>query len=57
MTAERRRTSLSKTPREEVAAPYEDFADARRQLGRFLDNVYNTKWIPSSLGYLTPAEF
>lgn len=36
---------------------YEDLADARRQLGRFLDDVYNTKRIHSSLGYLTPAEF
>jgi transposase InsO family protein len=36
---------------------YEDLADARRQLGRFLDEVYNTKRIHSSLGYLTPAEF
>ena len=24
---------------------YEDLADARRQLGRFLDDVYNTKKI------------
>ncbi len=36
---------------------YEDFADALRQLGRFLDDVYNTKRIHSSLGYLTPEEF
>ena len=36
---------------------YEDFADARRQLGRFLDAVYNRKRIHSSLGYLTPEEF
>jgi putative transposase len=35
----------------------EDFADARRQLERFLDDVYNTKWIHSALGYLTPSEF
>jgi transposase InsO family protein len=26
-----------------------------RQLGRFLDDVYNRKWIHSSLGYMTPA--
>jgi len=43
---------------EEVAlAEYRDFADARRQLGRFLDAVYNRKRIHSSLGYLTPEEF
>lgn len=36
---------------------YEDFADALRQLGRFLDEVYNRKRIHSSLGYLTPTEF
>ncbi len=43
---------------EEVAlTEYADFADARRQLGRFLDAVYNRKRIHSALGYLTPAEF
>ena len=43
---------------EEVAlTEYQDLADAWRQLGRFLDDVYNTKRIHSSLGYLTPAEF
>ena len=36
---------------------YEDFADALRQFGRFLDEVYNRKRIHSSLGYLTPSEF
>lgn len=36
---------------------YEDFHDAYRQLGRFLDDVYQRKRIHSSLGYLTPAEF
>jgi putative transposase len=36
---------------------YEDFGDALRGLGRFLDDVYNRKRIHSSLGYLTPAEF
>ena len=35
----------------------EDFSDAMRGLGRFLDDVSNRKRIHSSLGYLTPAEF
>jgi putative transposase len=50
---------LMRTIKEEEVAlsEYEDFADARRQLGRFLDDVYNTKRIHSSLGYLTPEEF
>ena len=46
------------TKEEEVdLSEYEGFADARRQLGRFLDAVYNRKRIHSSLGYLTPSEF
>lgn len=36
---------------------YRDFADARQQIGRFIQDVYNQKRIHSSLGYLTPAEF
>jgi putative transposase len=50
---------LMRTIKEEEVAlsDYEDFADAWRQLWRFLDDVYNTKRIHSSLGYLTPEEF
>jgi putative transposase len=50
---------LMRTIKEEEVAltEYQDFADARRQLGRFLDAVYNRKRIHSSLGYLTPEEF
>jgi transposase InsO family protein len=50
---------LMRTIKEEEVAltEYRDFADARRQLGRFLDDVYNRKRIHSSLGYLTPEEF
>jgi putative transposase len=50
---------LMRTIKEEEVdlSEYEDFADARRHLGRFLDDVYNTKRIRSSLGYLTPTEF
>jgi transposase InsO family protein len=36
---------------------YRDLADARRQIGQFIDAVYNVKRIHSSLGYLTPTEF
>jgi len=36
---------------------YEDYADARRRIGAFLQDVYNRKRIHSALGYLTPAEY
>jgi putative transposase len=36
---------------------YRDFADANHQIGVFIQDVYMTKRIHSSLGYLTPAEF
>jgi putative transposase len=36
---------------------YRDIADARASIGRFLDDVYQTKRVHSALGYLTPAEF
>ncbi len=36
---------------------YVDFADAVRQIGHFIEEVYMTKRIHSSLGYVTPAEF
>ena len=43
---------------EEVALnDYPDFETARRQLGRFIEDVYQNKRIHSALGYLTPAEF
>ena len=50
---------LLRTIKEEEVylSDYEDYADALRQLGRFLDEVYVHKRIHSSLGYLTPAEF
>jgi putative transposase len=50
---------LMRTIKEEEVdlSEYEDYTDAVRQLGRFLDEVYLHKRIHSSLGYLTPAEF
>ena len=50
---------LIRTIKEEEVdlSDYQDYNDARRQLGRFLNEVYIHKRIHSSLGYLTPAEF
>ncbi len=50
---------LMRTIKEEEVnlSDYQDYADAMRQIGRFLDEVYMQKRIHSSLGYLTPAEF
>jgi putative transposase len=50
---------LIRTIKEEEVdlADYANYADALRQIGRFLDEVYMQKRIHSSLGYLTPAEF
>jgi transposase InsO family protein len=36
---------------------YESLADARAQIGYFLEAVHNQKRLHSSLGYLPPAEF
>ncbi len=50
---------LMRTIKEEEVdlSDYQGYADAYRQLGRFLGDVYNRKRIHSSLGYLTPLEF
>ncbi len=50
---------LMRTIKEEDVdlSEYQNFADARKQIGRFIEDVYNHKRIHSSLGYLTPAEF
>jgi putative transposase len=50
---------LMRTIKEEEVelSEYQDFDDAYRQLGRFLDAVYNVKRIHAALGYRTPAEF
>ncbi len=36
---------------------YESFADAEANLAAFIEMVYTTKRLHSSLGYLPPAEF
>ena len=50
---------LIRTIKEEEVylSEYLDFPDAVQQIGHFIRDVYMTKRIHSSLGYLTPAEF
>jgi len=50
---------LMRTIKEEEVdlSDYQDFHDAFRSIGRFLEAVYTQKRIHSALGYLTPAEF
>jgi putative transposase len=50
---------LMRTIKEEEVdrSEYHDLADALRQIGHFIDAVYNIKRIHSALGYLTPREF
>ena len=50
---------LIRTIKEEEVdlSEYSDFAEVYRQIGRFLEDVCNTKRIHSALGYLTPVEF
>jgi transposase InsO family protein len=50
---------LIRTIKEEEVdlSDYQDYTEALRHIGRFLDEVYMHKRIHSSLGYLTPAEF
>jgi len=50
---------LMRTIKEEEVnlSEYQGFADARTQIGHFIEHVYMTKRIHSALGYLTPTEF
>ena len=36
---------------------YQSFAEAQANIGQFLEEVYNTKRLHSSLGYVPPVEF
>lgn len=50
---------LMRTIKEEEVdlSEYQDFHEAYRSIGRFLEEVYTCKRIHSALAYLTPAEF
>lgn len=50
---------LIRTIKEEEVylSDYQNMADARQQIGHFIDVVYQHKRIHSALDYLTPAEF
>ena len=50
---------LIRTIKEEEVYPseYQSVADAREQLGHFIEVVYNKERLHSALGYQTPAEF
>jgi putative transposase len=50
---------LMRTIKEEEVdlSDYQDYHDAYRQIGRFLEDMYMRKRVHSSLNYLTPAEF
>lgn len=50
---------LMRTIKEEEVdlSDYRDFQEASQEIGRFIEDVYMTKRIHSSLGYLTPVEF
>ena len=36
---------------------YQTFQDVVNRLPRFLDQVYNEKWLHSALGYLSPMDY
>ena len=36
---------------------YESYGEAKRNIKKFIEEVYNEKRIHSSIGYLTPEEF
>jgi putative transposase len=42
---------------EVLLSDYETLAEARKSIGRFIEDVYNRKRLHSAIGYLPPAEF
>jgi transposase InsO family protein len=36
---------------------YVSFTEAQREIGRFIDEVYNRKRLHSALGYWSPSEY
>ena len=51
--------SFMKTLKQEEinAGAYRDLADARAQIGEFIETVYNRQRLHSALDYLSPVEF
>lgn len=46
-----------KQPQEVYLKQYQTFEEAEANIGQFLEEVYNTKRLHSSLGYVPPVEF
>jgi transposase InsO family protein len=51
------RSSRRSSKKKSIGSEYDSFADAEANLAVFIEQVYNTKRLHSSLGYVPPAEF
>ena len=49
--------AIAGTHHKAYLSDYQNMAQAREEIGHFIDVVYQHKRIHSALGYLTPAEF